>query len=76
MYIRVFTGVTLALLFSKHAREQMVVRGISEAEIEEAIARGSKALQNPGKLLYYYRYFCVVARKIKDDHFIITVKPR
>jgi len=54
----------------------MVLRGISEAEIEEAIMRGSKALQNPDKLLYYYRYFCVVARKIKNDYFIITVKPR
>lgn len=66
----------MALLFSKHAREQMVLRGISEKEIEEAIKRGSKELQKPNKILFNYRYFCVVTKKIKENYFVITVKPR
>ncbi len=62
--------------YSKHAREQMVARGTDEKEIEEGIKRGSKELQKPDKVLSYYRYFCVVYKKIGDDYFVITVKPR
>lgn len=77
MVITVLIGVTnLNLKYSKHAREQMVGRGINEEEIEEAIKRGSKGLQYPDKILFFYKYFCVVCRKIEDDYFIITVKPR
>ncbi len=54
----------------------MVARGIGEAEVQEAIKRGSKGLQYPNKLLFFYKYFCVVCRKIQDDYYIITVKPR
>tara|TARA_Y100000294_G_scaffold136039_2_gene128855 strand:- start:3366 stop:3530 length:165 start_codon:yes stop_codon:yes gene_type:complete len=54
----------------------MVARGISEKEIEEGIQRGSKELQKPNKILSYYRYFCVVYKKIKEVYYIITVKPR
>lgn len=63
-------------MFSKHAREQMILRGISEKNVEEAIKRGSKELQKPNKILFYYTYFCVVAKKIKENYYIITVKPR
>ncbi len=63
-------------MYSKHARDQMVARGISEKEIEEGIQRGSKELQKPNKILSYYRYFCVVYKKIKEVYYIITVKPR
>ena len=62
--------------FSKHAREQMVARGISENDIEEGIKRGSKELQKPNKILSYYKYFCVVYKKIDNDYYVITVKPR
>jgi|TARA_B100001964_G_C13858029_1_gene433196 hypothetical protein len=54
----------------------MVLRGISAEDIEEAIKRGSKELQKPDKILSYYKYYCVVYRKIKDKIFIITIKPR
>ena len=54
----------------------MVARGISEEEVREAIKRGSKALQKPNKLLAYYKYFCVVYRKVNDYFYVITVKPR
>lgn len=62
--------------FSKHAREQMAARGVSEEEVEEAIKKGSKELQKPNKILSYFKYFCVVYKKIEEDYFIITVKPR
>ncbi|MBS3149504.1 DUF4258 domain-containing protein [Candidatus Woesearchaeota archaeon] len=54
----------------------MIERGISEKEVEEAIQRGSKSLQYPNKILAAYRYFIVVYKKIGNDEYIITVKPR
>ena len=66
----------MIIKYTKHAREQMVARGISTSLVKEAIARGSKELQYPNKILTHYRYFCVVYKKIKDTYYIITVKPR
>ena len=63
-------------MYSKHAREQMIARGINEKEVEESIQRGSKELQKPNKILSYYRYFCVVYKKIENAYYVITVKPR
>lgn len=54
----------------------MVARGIDEQDVEEGIKRGSKELQNPDKILSHYKYFCVVYKKIGDDCFVITIKPR
>ena len=34
----------------KHAREQMVARGVTENEAAEGIQRGSKELQKPNKI--------------------------
>lgn len=66
----------MALLFSRHAREQMAARGIEEALVEEAIKRGGKHLQQPNKIVTEYRYFSVVYKKTGKDCFVITVKPR
>ena len=66
----------MAVKYSKHAREQMIARGISAKEVEEGIKRGSKQLQKPDKILSYYKYFCVVYKKIGNDFYVITVKPR
>ena len=66
----------LIVKYSKHAREQMIARGITEKEAEEGIQRGSKELQKPNKILSYYKYFCVVYKKINDVYYVITVKPR
>lgn len=66
----------MALLFSKHAREQMIARGIDEELVLEAIKRGSKHLQHPNKIVSEYRYFSVVYKKFGEDYFVITVKPR
>ena len=73
MYLQV---LHLTIKYSKHAREQMAARGIPEKEIEEGIKRGSKELQKPNKILSYYRYYCVVYKKIEYDIYVITVKSR
>ena len=62
--------------FGKHAREQMIARGIRVNDVETAIKMGSKELQKPNKLLFHFRYFTVVAKKLNGDYFVITVKPR
>ena len=74
--ITVLTGITMMLLFSRHAREKMVARGISEGLVAEAIQRGSKHFQKPGKIVAEYRYFSVVYKKQGNAYFIVTVKPR
>lgn len=67
----------MIVLYSKHARIQMITRGISEQEVREAIQSGTKHLQNEEKIVSEYRYFAVVYKIIdKDKHYIITVKPR
>jgi|GEM_PF-1015486 len=76
MYILYLQVLLLAIYYSRHSRERMIERGISTAEVEAAIKFGSKSIQEPGKILSNYRYFCVVYKKVKDDIFIITVKPR
>ena len=54
----------------------MVFRGISENEVIECVKRGVKEIQEPDKILSYYRYYCVVYKKVNDTYYIITVKPR
>ena len=66
----------MIVYYSKHAREQMITRGISEQEVREAIQSGTKMLQD-GKIIAEYRYFSVVYRVLeKHVFFVITVKPR
>lgn len=55
---------------------QMVERGITEKEVAEALQSGSKHMQYPNKIVSEYKYFSVVYKKMEDDIFIITVKPR
>lgn len=62
--------------YSKHARQRMVERGITVTEVEEAIKKGMKELQKPDKVLYHFGYFTVAAKKVKGNHYVITVKPR
>ncbi len=66
----------LKIKYSKHAREQMVERGISEREVEKGITKGAKMVQPEDKILSTYRYFVVVYRIIDDVCFVITIKPR
>jgi len=66
----------LKIMYSKHARERMIERGISENEVEEGIRRGSKTLQKPNKILFNYKYYAIISKKINDVYYIITVKLR
>ena len=66
----------MKIMYSKHARAQMIARGLSENEVEEGIRCGAKSIQFPNKILSVYRYYCVVYKKIKDIIYVITVKPR
>lgn len=62
--------------YTKHAREKMVERGISEDEVARGIAQGAKHLQHPEKICSEYQYFAVVYKKVGDICYVITVKPR
>jgi len=66
----------MQLIFSKHAEDKMVERGINQAEVKKAIVAGSKYFQEPDKIVAEYSYFSVVYKKIADTYFIITVQPR
>ncbi|MFT4304967.1 MAG: DUF4258 domain-containing protein [Candidatus Woesearchaeota archaeon] len=61
--------------YSKHAREQMFSIGISINEVEESLKKGSKELQGE-KILFHYKYFTVVTKKLNKDFFVITVMLR
>lgn len=61
--------------YSRHARERMVERGISEKEVAKAILKGSKRTQD-GKIVAAYMYFEVVYKMIGDEAYVITVMPR
>ncbi|MCJ2555418.1 MAG: DUF4258 domain-containing protein [Candidatus Thermoplasmatota archaeon] len=63
------------ITYSRHARERMILRGISRREVEEAIRRGRKRIQD-GRIVATYLYFEVVY--VVDGHEvrIISVIPR
>ena len=61
--------------YSKHARQRMIERGISEKEVSEAINKGIKRNQN-GKIVSSYTYFEVVYKKVHDTNYVITVMLR
>ncbi len=64
------------LRFTRHAREQMIERGISVNEVDEAIRVGTKVLQDDGKILAAHKYYAVVYRKEGEDYIIVTVMLR
>lgn len=66
----------LDVRYSKHAREQMIERGISEHEVQEAIKQGTKVSQGSGKICFVFRYYQVVCKKVGDTYFVITVMLR
>ena len=61
--------ITLQLIITYHARQQMFDRGIDEEQIKTAIKRGSKIRQTDGfKSVYPYIGVCY---KIRGDKYII-----
>ncbi len=67
--------MTRRILFSRHARQRMVLRGISRREVNEAIRKGTKRNQD-GKVVAAYLYFEVVYVVRGDVVLVITVQPR
>lgn len=66
----------MELLFTRHARQRMIERGVSVSEVEQAIQRGSKQLQGEGRLVSSSGYISVVYEKLKNRIIVITVKLR
>jgi len=65
----------MRIVLTKHARERMILRGISLEEVKNAISRGSKRIQD-GKIIATYRYFEVVYKKVDEIFVVVTVSPR
>ncbi len=63
------------VLYSQHAVERMVLRGITRGEVEAAPRSGSKSRQRD-RIVAVYRYFEGVYAVPGDRILIITVKPR
>jgi hypothetical protein len=63
------------ILFSRHARQRMILRGISEREVHDAIRKGTKRTQD-GRIVASYSYFEVVYVVRGESVFVITVQFR
>ncbi len=63
------------VVYSRHARQRMVLRGISRTEVDAAMSYGSKSRQE-GRIIAAYHYFEVVYIVRRNTAFVITVKPR
>ena len=69
------TDNTIRIVLTKHARERMILRGISLEEVKNAISKGSKRIQD-GKIIATYRYFEVVYKRVDEIFVVVTVSPR
>jgi hypothetical protein len=67
--------MTRRILFSRHARQRMILRGISGREVAEAIRKGTKRSQD-GKIVAVHMYFEVVYVVRGEDILVIAVQPR
>lgn len=66
----------MEFLFTRHARQRMIERGISVSEVKQAVQRGSKQLQGKDRLVSNHGYISVAYNKLKDRIVVITVKLR
>ncbi len=63
------------VLYSHQARQRMILRGISEREVNDALRKGTKRTQD-GKIVASYMYFEVVYVVRGQDVWVITVQFR
>ncbi len=61
--------IIMKLIITKHAQDQMLLRGIDKEQIIRVIKRGAKVKQTDG-LLAVYSYL-KIAYKIRGDKYII-----
>ncbi len=59
----------MQLIFTKHAKDQMLVRGVDEDQIINAMQRGAKVKQTDGLVAVYS--YVKVAYKISGESYII-----
>lgn len=59
----------MQLIFTLHAKQQMVVRGISKQQVIDAIKKGAKIRQTDGFLSSYG--YIKVAYKIRGEKYIV-----
>ena len=67
--------VARRILYSRHARQRMILRGISEREVHDALRKGTKRTQD-GEIVAAYMYFEVVYVVRREDVWVITVQFR
>ncbi|OGS45257.1 MAG: hypothetical protein A3K66_03710 [Euryarchaeota archaeon RBG_16_67_27] len=67
--------VARRILYTRHARQRMILRGISEREVNDALRKGIKRTQD-GKIVVSYMYFEVVYVVRGEDVWVITVQFR
>ncbi len=67
--------VARRVLYSRHARQRMILRGISEREVNDALQKGTKRTQD-GRIVGSYMYFEVVYVVRGEDVWMITVQFR
>lgn len=63
------------ILYSRHARQRMILRGITEREVSEGIRKGTKRTED-GKIVASYMYFEVVYVVRGEVIRVITVQFR
>ena len=63
------------ILYSRHARQRMILHGISEREVNDALRKGTKRTRD-GKIVAAYMYFEVVYVARGEDIWVITVQFR
>ena len=61
--------ITMELIFTTHAKSQMVERGVSEKQVIDAIKKGAKVMQTDG-LLASYGYI-QIAYKVQGNKYIV-----
>ena len=65
----------MILIFTHHAKQQMITRGISEKQVKNCLQKGSKIKQTKG-LLASYTYIQVAYKVIGEKYIIKTVMVR
>ena len=63
------------ILYSRHALQRMILRGITEREVRDALRKGTKRTQD-GRIVASYTYFEVVYVVRGEITFVITVQFR
>ena len=68
----------MELWITKHALDQARERGISINEINEAVQKGAKFIQDEKerKIVSDYRHMRIVFKKIENKYYVITVMIR